>query len=65
MYMYSYIYAYSQIYLGKARGRGEKSANFVPPPNHKFKKPSYAELKEKKLVLVKGIYIYMYICIYI
>ena len=34
---------------------GSRSANFVPPPNHKFKKPSYAELKERKLNLVKGL----------
>ena len=40
---------------GVEHNKKQKSANFVPPPNHKFKKPSYAELKERKLNLVKGL----------
>lgn len=40
---------------GVEDNKKQKSANFIPPPNHKFKKPSYAELKERKLNLVKGL----------
>lgn len=36
-------------WLNKPKSQGN---NFVPGPKHKFKKPSYAELKEQKLTMV-------------
>ena len=35
--------------------KSKHQGNFVPPPGHKFKKPSYAEIKDQKMVLVNGL----------